>query len=163
MHTLSTVLRTVALALLSGGSAAIVFSAIVLVKAATAQGVPLAEAAANNAPLFLQYGKVALGAAVLLALGEIGSFTAQKPNNKLAFARLLSSVICIICAFAFALVIVPPMEQLLPSIKTMASAQEDFHKLHEISRAIFGASILCAFISLLLPIFEKNCSNKNVS
>lgn len=156
MPTLSRILRYVSLAILFGGSSAIVFAAIVLVKAATAQGIPVAEAAATNAPLFLQFSKVALGAGILLLISELIDFITGKPQSKLTLARYGTSILCLTGTLIFALGIVPPMEQLLPDIKTVAAAHEQFHKLHEISRAVFGASILFALISLLLPVFEKN-------
>ena len=49
MELLGKILRTISLAMLFGGSVAIVFAAIVLVHAAKAHGVPIAEAAARNA------------------------------------------------------------------------------------------------------------------
>lgn len=147
---LARLLRTASLAILSGGSCAIVFAAIVLVKAAQANGVPVAEAAAINAPVFLQFSKVALGASVILLIAElIGGLPNAK--NKLHLISSGASALCIIATLIFAFGIVSPMEQLLPDIRTVTAAQEQFHKLHELSRAVFGSVILFAFVSLLLP------------
>lgn len=156
MHTFSKVIRNLSLALLSGGSAAIVFAAIVLVKAATAHGVPVAEAAATNAPIFIHYGKIALAAAVLLAVAELLDFMRSARKSKLDYLRYGCDIVCIIAVGVYALGIVPPMERLLPDIKNVKEAHEQFRQLHEFSRAVFGTSILMAFISLILPCFKKD-------
>jgi hypothetical protein len=155
MQTLSRILRQIALALLSGGSTAIVFAAITLVKAATAKGIPVAEAAATNSPVFIQYSKVAFAAAVVLAVGELIGFLKGANKTKLDYAQLVFSLGCIgaVCVFAFG--IVPPMEQLLPSLNTVEQAKQQFHDLHKISEKVFGASILFAYISLILPAFKR--------
>ena len=44
------------------------------------------------------------------------------------------------------------MEKLLPDIKTDKAAHEKFHQLHETSRAVFGASIILALLSLVTPV-----------
>ncbi|MBX9688037.1 MAG: DUF4149 domain-containing protein [Candidatus Obscuribacterales bacterium] len=163
MKTTGKVLRSVSLAVLSGGSAAIVFSAIVLVKAATAKGIPVAEAAAVNAPIFIHYAKVALGASILLGLSELIDFQSNTQKSKLDTARYLSSFLCIISMLVYALAIVPPMAALLPDIKTVAAAHQQFQHLHEVSRAVFGAGILFAFISVLLPCFKKDTEIKNLT
>ncbi|MBY0550318.1 MAG: DUF4149 domain-containing protein [Candidatus Obscuribacterales bacterium] len=154
MHTTSKLLRTVSLALLFGGSSAIVFAAIVLVKAAQAKGVPVPEAAATNAPIFIHFSKIALGSAVVLLLSEIMDlFRAEK--TKLTVARYATSAVCIVSACVFALVIVPPLDALLPVINTDPTAHKSFHDMHELSRAVFGVTIFSALLSLILPIFEK--------
>ncbi len=152
MQTLSKLLRSLSLAFLTGGSSAIVFAAIVLVKAATAKGVPVNEAAAVNAPIFIQYSKVALGCAGVLVVSEILDFISNNNKSKIDFARYLFSILSVAAVAVFSLVIVPPMEQLLPDL---ANQHEQFHHLHEQSRAVFGASMLFAFVSMLLPIFKK--------
>ena len=53
----------------------------------------------------------------------------------------------------FALGIVPPMEAQLPNMKTSEEARQEFRKMHEVSRGVFGATILFALASLILPIF----------
>jgi hypothetical protein len=154
MHTTGKFLRTISLALLFGGSSAIVFAAIVLVKAAQAKGVPVPEAAAANAPVFIHFSKIALGSALVLLLSEvIDLFTAEK--TKLTVARYATSAVCIVSACVFALVIVPPLDALLPVINTDPTAHKSFHDMHELSRAVFGVTIFSALLSLVLPIFDK--------
>lgn len=155
MGTFTKIARTLSLVMLSGGSAAIVFAAVVLVKAATAKGIPVAEAATANAPLFIAYSRVALGSAIVLLIAEAIDLATNKNKTKLTNIRYASSLICAIAAFGFALGIVPPLEELLPMIATDPAAHEKFHKLHEMSRMVFGVSILGGFLSTLLPLFEK--------
>ena len=154
MQTTSKILRTISLALLFGGSAATVFAAIVLVKAAQAKGVPVPEAAAANAPVFIHFSKVALGSAIVLLLSEVMALFSS-PTTKLTVVRYASSALCIVSAVVFALVIVPPLDALLPVINTDPTAHKSFHDLHELSRAVFGVTIFSALISLVLPLFEK--------
>lgn len=156
MGTFTKIARTLSLVMLSGGSAAIVFGAVVLVKAATAKGIPVAEAAATNGPLFIAYSRVALGSAIVLLVAELIDLVTNKNKAASSKIRYVSSVICAIAAFGFALGIVPPMEELLPKIAQDPAAHEKFHKLHEMSRIIFGISILGAFASLLIPFFGKS-------
>lgn len=152
MQILSKLLRSLSLTFLTGGSSAIVFAAIVLVKAATAKGVPVAEAAAVNAPIFIQYSKVALACAGILLVSEILDFVSNASKSKIDYAKYLFSVLSVAAVAIFSLVIVPPMEQLLPDL---ANQHEQFRHLHEQSRAVFGTSMLFAFVSMLLPIFKK--------
>jgi hypothetical protein len=149
--TFSKILRLVALAVLFGGSAAIVFAAITLVKAAQAQGVPVAEAANANAPLFIQFSKVALGAGIALLLAECLDFAANRLTDKLTIARYVSSLLCVATTMIFAFGIVPVMEELRPRIKTDETAHAEFHKLHEVSRMVFASTIFLALISLVIP------------
>lgn len=161
MHILSKILRSLSLTILSGGSAAIVFAAVALVKAATANGVPVAEAAAANAPIFIHFAKVAFGAAVVLAIAELMDFRRPAPKSKLDYFRYASELISIICVCVYTFAIVPPMERLLPDIKTVEDAHDQFRHLHEISRTVFGASILFAFISILIPAFKKEAKSSS--
>ncbi|HEY9868504.1 MAG TPA: hypothetical protein V6D08_05010 [Candidatus Obscuribacterales bacterium] len=151
--TLSRVLRLIALSVLFAGSAAIVFAAITLVKAAQAQGVPVAEAANANAPLFIQFSKVALAAGMVLLLAECLDFAGSRRPSKLTVARYVSSLLCVATTMIFAFGIVPPLEQLRPRVKTDPAAHAEFHKLHEVSRMIFGSTILLALVSLVIPAF----------
>jgi hypothetical protein len=153
MEVLGKILRTVSLAILFGGSVAIVFAAIVLVTAAKAKGVPVAEAAAVNAPVFITWAKVNLGCGIVLLIGEALDFARRKVWNKPTVAQYICSLICVGATMVFALGIVPPMERLLPSLHTSEVAQAEFHKMHEGSRAVFSVTILTALASLLLPIF----------
>lgn len=159
MRTLSEILRAISLSILFGGSAMVVFVAVTLVKAQTAQGIPVAEAAAANAPAFVSYGKILLGASVALLIAEVLA-ALKEPKTKAFFVRLVASFICIVTAMIFSLQIVPPMEKLLPSIKTDSAAHAQFQELHESSRKVFGATIVFALISLLTPIFGAACANK---
>lgn len=162
MQTASRILRLIALAILSGGSSAIVFAAIVLVKAAVAQGTPVSEAATANAPIFIQYARVAAGAGAALAVAELIAYLSSQNKSKLDYLRYLASLGCLISVCTYSFGIVPQMEQLLPDIKTVQEAHEQFHRLHEISRAVFGAGILAAFLSLLLPSFRKEVAAGSV-
>jgi len=160
MLKLGKVLRLIALAILSGGSAAIVFAAITLVKVAVADGIPTAEAAARNAPLFIYYSKVVLGGAVLLGLGEFFELSQRKEPSVETFRKfaLFASIVCIVCVGIFAFGIVPPMEKLLPDLRTVKETHEQFQHLHKMSEGVFGASILLAFASLVLPVFSKQAT-----
>jgi hypothetical protein len=151
--TLSRVLRLVALSVLFAGSAAIVFAAITLVKAAQAQGVPVAEAANANAPLFIQFSKVALFAGIVLLLAECLDFVGSRQPGKLTVVRYVSSLLCVATTMIFAFGIVPPLERLRPLVKTDPAAHAEFHKLHEISRMVFGGTIFLALVSLVIPAF----------
>jgi hypothetical protein len=147
------ILRTISLAVLFGGSTAIVFAAIVLVNAARAKGVPTAEAAANNAPVFITYAYVNLAFGVLLLIGEALDYARRKLWNKATIAQYACSLLCVASTMIFALAIVPPMKDLLPSVQKDAQAQQKFHRMHEVSRTVFGATIMLALASLVLPIF----------
>ncbi|MBX9771893.1 MAG: hypothetical protein K2X29_11005 [Candidatus Obscuribacterales bacterium] len=148
---LAAVVRLICLALLFGGSASIVFTAIVLVKTAVAAGVPQAEAAAANAPIFINFAKVALGAAIALLAAESLDFATQTNKSKSTLIRYAASFASIATAMVFALGLTPLMAELLPAIATNPTAHEDFHKLHELSRLVFGGTILFALISLVTP------------
>ncbi len=153
---LSKILRLVSLAILFGGSAATVFAAVMLVKAATAQGIPVGEAATANAPVFINFAKVALGAGVALLVAECLDFTAHRKTNRLTMARYIVSCLCVGTTMIFALGITPMLAELLPSIKTDDKAGAEFHSIHETSRAVFGATIFLALVSLILPVFESS-------
>lgn len=151
------ILRLLSLSFLFAGAASIVFAAVVLVSAAKAQGVPVAEAAAANAPIFIYYSKIALGAAIILLVAEIIDFSRTRQRSKLVMARFAASILAVITAGVFALVIVPPMDNLLLSIKTDEAARQEFHHLHEVSRTVFGGTILFACVSLILTaLLNKN-------
>lgn len=155
MSKASQILRLISLALLFGGSTAVVFVAVILVKAAKANGVPVEEAAAVNAPAFIEYAKILAGAAIALLIGEGLDFADKSASKgKLTLARYATSALCAVTAFVFAFAIVPPMDGLREQIKSDATAKAKFHELHEVSRGVFGATILFALISLLLPAFQ---------
>lgn len=161
MSKASQILRLLSLALLFGGSTAVVFVAVTLVRAAKANGMPVEEAAAVNAPAFIEYAKILAGAAIALLIGEGLDFAAnQGKRGKLTLARYCTSALCVITAFVFSFAIVPPMDGLREQIKSDAAAKAKFHELHEVSRGVFGATILFALISLLLPAFEARRSQQ---
>lgn len=162
MHITSKLLRTISLAILFGGSSAIVFAAIVLVKAAQANGIPTAEAAAANAPVFIHFSKVALGSAVALLLAEILDVLCSV-KTRLVLARYLTSAVCVISAIIFALAIVPPLAALLPVINTDPTAHKSFEEMHQLSRAVFGVTIFSALLSLILPLFEKSAPSPTLT
>jgi len=153
MDVLGRILRTVSLAMLFGGSTAIVFAAIVLVNAAKAKGVPVPEAAANNAPVFITYAYVNLVFGILLLVGEALDFAKRRVWNGPTKGQYVCSLLCVIATMVFAFAIVPPMERLLPHVKDDKQAQQEFHHWHEISRGVFGSGIVFALASLILPIF----------
>ncbi len=153
MRKISEILRLVSLSVLFGGSAAVVFVAVVLVKSQTAQGVEQSVAAAQNAPAFIEFAKVVAGAAVVLLIAEgLALKDSLKEKAKLTYARLGAVLVCVATAFVFSFVIVPPMKELQPLMKTDQSKAEEFHKLHNVSRGVFGATILFALLSLILPV-----------
>lgn len=158
------ILRLISLSILSGGSAAIVFAAVTLVKAAQAQGVPTPEAAAANAPVFVHFSKVVLGAGIMLLLAEAVDFATRRTRSKLVVSRYAASLLCVATTMVFALGIVPPMAELLPLMKAqsgmaageVARIHASFHSLHEISRMVFSGTILLAFVSLILPVLDSD-------
>jgi hypothetical protein len=153
MDVVGRILRTISLALLFGGSAAVVFAAITLVKAAKAHGVPVHEAAAANAPVFIHYAKINLGAGIVLLIGEALDYAKRRLWNRATMAQYACSILCVISTMIFALAIVPPMERLLPEIAKNETAQQEFDSLHKTSQMVFGATILLALASLILPVF----------
>jgi predicted PurR-regulated permease PerM len=153
MDILGRILRTVALAILFGGSAAVVFSAVTLVREAVAEGLPRAEAAARNAPIFIHYAKVNLIAGVVLLIGEALDYAKRRLWNKSTIAQYTVSLLCVVTTMIFALALVPPMERALPHMKESEQARQEFHELHKVSQMVFGGTILLALASLVLPIF----------
>ncbi len=153
MSKVNKVLRLVSLSILFGGSAAVVFVAVILVKAAVAKGIPVSQAAAINAPAFIEFSKVAAGAAIALLLTEAFNFATQK-RNKLTVARYVASFLCIAATFVFAFGIVPPMKELQPFIGADQAKAQEFHKLHEVSRGVFGGTILFALFALAFSAID---------
>lgn len=150
--------RLASLSVLSAGAAMIIVSAITVVKAATAGGMSVPEAATLNAPVFILFSKVALGSAFILLLGESLAYAAERRMTKLDIGRVAASILTIVCAVLFGFYFVPPMQDLLPRLKTDTAAHAEFHKLHEQSRPVFGAMIFAALASLLIPVFAKGAS-----
>ncbi len=158
MQTFARILRLISLAMLFGGSTATVFAAITLISAAKAQGVPVAEAAAANAPVFIEFSKVALIFAISLVVAEAieikGDLKSLERGTRWRMARYFASIVCAICTFIFALAIVPQMEDVRVLMKTDSSAKQQFQKLHEVSRLLFTGTIVFALASLVLPIIS---------
>lgn len=160
MIKLARILRLVSLAMLFGGGSAIVFAAITLVHAAKAQGVPVEEAARANAPIFLEFAKVAAAFAVALVVAEAveikGDLKNLEKRQKWPMARYFSSIVAAVAAFIFAFGVVPPMQELQPKLTTDETARAEFKRLHEISRSIFSAMIVFAMASLVIPVLNSN-------
>ena len=134
----------------------IVFAVVTLVKAAKEKGIPVAEAAMNNAPIFLNFSNVALICAILLLIAEALDFMKNKmAASKLVKARWATSLIAVAATMVFSLGIVPPMRDLLPQIQANQEAREKFDGMHKTSEKVFGLVILFALISLVLPAFDK--------
>lgn len=154
------ILRLISLAILCGGGIGIVFAAITLVHAAKAQGVPVADAAAANAPIFLEFAKVAASFAIALVVAEAieikGDLKNLEKRHKWPMARYFSSIIAAVAAFIFSFGIVPPMKELQPKIKTETAAKVEFDRLHEVSRGVFSAMIVFAMASLIIPVLASN-------
>ncbi|MBX9692672.1 MAG: hypothetical protein K2Z81_09835 [Cyanobacteria bacterium] len=153
MSKVNKILRLVSLSILFGGSAAVVFVAVILVKAAVAKGIPVSQAAATNAPAFIEFSKVAAGAAIALLIAEAINFATQA-KSKLTNARYIASFLCVVATFVFAFAIVPPMKALQPYIGDDEAKAQEFHKLHEVSRGVFGGTILFALFALAFSAFE---------
>ena len=149
------IIRLISLSVLFAGSAAIVFAAITLVKAAEATGISVTEAATRNAPLFIQFSNITIVCAFLLLLAESIDFAVHKNLSKLALTRYIASGLCIAACIVFSFGIIPPMKALLPQISSDPAAHAQFTKLHSMSRGVFGASILFALISLIIPVTGK--------
>ena len=156
MIKLARILRLISLAMLFGGDAAIVFAVITLVHVAVANGVPRNEAAAANAPIFIEFAKVAAVFAFTLVVAEAveikGDLKNLEKKKRWPMARYFASVICAVATFIFAFAIVPPMKELLPSLKTNPDAKAQFDKMHETSRLIFSTTIVFALASLVIPV-----------
>jgi len=149
--------------MLFGGSTAIVFAAITLISAAKAQGIPVAEAASANAPLFIEFSKIALVFAITLVIAEAieikGDLHNLEKGSRWHMGRYFSSIVCAICTFIFALAIVPQMQDVRVLMKTDASAYQQFQKLHKASTLIFSGTIVFALASLVLPVIYSKRVN----
>ncbi len=163
MNKFARILRLISLAMLFGGSTAIVFAAITLISAAKAQGIPVAEAASVNAPLFIEFSKIALIFAITLVVAEAieikGDLHNLEKGSRWHMGRYFSSIVCAISTFIFALAIVPQMQDVRVLMKTDPAAHQQFQKLHEASRLIFSSTIVFALASLVLPVIYSKRSN----
>jgi hypothetical protein len=70
-------------------------------------------------------------------------------------ARWATSLLAAVAALIFSLGIVPPMKQLLPEIRANEQSRQKFDAMHKSSEKVFGAMILFALASLILPAFDK--------
>lgn len=149
--------RLIALSLLSGGAAMVTFVAVTLVKAAKAEGVAVTEAAFRNGPAFINFSYIALGAAAILLVTELIDYMSRKKEassgflSKSLIVRYVSSLVCALLMIVFSVVFAMPMGKLMPEIRTNEAAHEQFDKLHNGSRIVFGIGILFGFISLVIP------------
>jgi hypothetical protein len=156
LYTFARILRLISLAMLFGGGTATVFAAITLITAAKAHGIDALEAAATNAPVFIEFSKVAAIFAVTLVIAEAIEIKGdlhnlEGRNHKWRMGRYVASIACVVCTFIFSFAIVPPMQRDMTVMKTDAAAHEDFDKMHKLSRMIFGGAIAMALVSLIIP------------
>jgi hypothetical protein len=146
------VLRVISLAILCAGSIGFVWGAMSGVTAAHQAGVPVAAAAAANAPVFVEYSKGVLVLAILLLFVEFLDYVVDRKVDRARKLRYVSSVLCFISAAVLALVIVPRMSELIPDIATKDEAHAAFQSLHNQSRGLVGGIILFAFASIVIPL-----------
>jgi len=156
LYTFARILRLISLAMLFGGSTATVFAAITLIFAAKAHGVPALEAAATNAPVFIEFSKVAAIFAVTLVIAEAIEIkgdlhSLEGRNHKWRMGRYAASIACAICTFIFSFGIVPPMQQAMTQMKTNEAAHTEFERMHKLSQVIFSGTIAFALVSLIIP------------
>jgi NADH:ubiquinone oxidoreductase subunit 6 (subunit J) len=156
LYTFARILRSISLAMLFGGSTAIVFAAITLIAAAKAHGTAPLEAAATNAPVFIEYSKVAAIFAITLVISEAIEIKGdlhnlEGRNHKWRMGRYFASIACAICTFIFSFAVVPQMSQAMTQMKTNDSAQKEFDRMHKISRILFSGTIAFALVSLVIP------------
>jgi hypothetical protein len=153
------VFRLIALAILCGGSSAIVFAAVTFVHFAQAEGMTIAQAAQYNAPVFISFSKVALAAASVLLVTELLDFFVFAKRALVNKISLAAGLLCFLSCFVFAVQIVPSMEELRPKMRQEVSAYEAFQSLHHISQLVFAASIAFALVSLTAPAFKPQSSS----
>jgi hypothetical protein len=102
----------VALSILFGGSTSIIFAAMALIHAAKERGIPIAQAATENAPMFTMFSAVVGVCALTLLLAESLHYAAHRSLTPMVKARYASSVICIAAAAVLNFGIIPGMEQI---------------------------------------------------
>lgn len=151
-------LRLIVLSILFAGSAAIVFAAITLVKAATEHGISVSQAATTNAPIFVSFSQIVLAASLILIVCEWGHFRRTKNPKRSDYARYAASFLCFSCTLIFSIAIVPNLERLQPLIVRESTAFQEFTRLHRLSRIVFGGTILFALTSLALT--DLPCQRK---
>jgi hypothetical protein len=156
LYTFARILRLISLAMLFGGSTATVFAAITLISAAKAHGIAPLEAAATNAPVFIEFSKVAAIFALTLVIAEAIEIkgdlhSLEGRNHKWRMGRYFASIACAICTFIFSFAVVPPMQQAMVQMKTNEVAQKEFTRMHKMSQIIFTGTIAFALVSLIIP------------
>jgi hypothetical protein len=154
MIKLAYVLRVLALAMLFGGSISVVVSAITLVKAAEAHGVPVSDAATANAPMFITFSNMVMVSGFALLIAESLDYAKHRVINKLLAVRYGASLLCSVATIILCFAIVPPMKEMLSTIHASEHSLQVWRTFHESSRAAFGVIIIAAFISLIMPAFE---------
>jgi hypothetical protein len=156
MIKLSYILRVISLAILFGGSIAVVVSAITLVKAAEANGVVVSEAAARNAPMFLMFSNMVMVSGFVLLLAESLDYAKHRVINKLLVVRYGASLLCSIATIILCFAITPPMKEMLGSgsIHSSERTHEVWEVFHKSSQIAFSVIILSALVSLVMPAFE---------
>ncbi len=155
MIKLSYILRVLSLAILFGGSIAVIVSAITLVKAAEAHGVPAAEAATANAPMFMTFSNMVMVSGFVLLFAESLDYAKHRVINKLLSVRYGASLLCSIATIILCFAIVPPMKEMLASgVHASEHTAEIWKTFHETSKLAFSAIILTALVSLVMPAFE---------
>lgn len=155
MLRLSYILRTISLAILSGGCIAVTVSAIALVTAAKAHGVTAAAAATANAPMFITFSSLMLGCAITLFIGELLDLVITKRMTKLVCTRFAASALSVTACFILSFAIVPPMKAMIGEIHTNEQTEATWKTFHESARIIFGIIILTSLTALCVPAFEK--------
>lgn len=143
-------IRLLALSIIFGGSIAIVFVVVNMAKEGHALGLDKATIGMANAPLFIHFSKLALGAAVALIVAEIADFFTNPDKGKCTFARYGTSIASAALVLFFALGLTAPMSGLLPKLKTDAAAEEEFSKLHKISQPVLGTAMALAIASIAM-------------
>ena len=133
----------------------IVFAVVTLVKAAVAKGIPVAEAATNNVPVFVHYATIAMVSAIVLLIAESIDFAKNKSATTITRARWATSLLTVATAMILSFGIMPLMKDLMPLIKTNEEAHQKFQQLHHASEADISAMILFALASIALPVFDK--------
>lgn len=154
MIKLSYILRVLSLAILFGGSIAVVVSAITLVKAAQAHGVPASDAATANAPMFLSFSNMVMVSGFVLLFAESLDYAKHRVINKLLTVRYGASLICSIATIILCFAIVPPMKEMLGSVHSSEHTLQVWQTFHKSSQIAFGVIILSALVSLVMPVFE---------
>lgn len=150
MNKLAETVRLLALSIIFGGSVAIVFVVINNAREGRAAGLDQATIGLANAPLFIHFSKLALGAAIALIVSEVADFFTNPEKSKCTFARYGTSTLSAIFVLFFALGLTAPMADMLPQLKSDAEVGAKFDKLHKISQPVLGAAIALAIASIAM-------------